>query len=206
LADALLPDLGAVTAALDLGAGPGRLAWEIAVRSAADVLAMDADPLAVRMGEHALRTGALQAVIQTTPRRLALAMLELPQPAPVGRVSWVCGDVLNPPLQAESFDLVCAVNLIDTVADPWVALGQAAALLRPGGHLLLAQPDAWSSTVTPESRWFADDEESWDAAIGEHGLHTARRIDNMEWTLVRHARMRFVYRMWGRLLLKPDVR
>lgn len=61
----------------------------------------------------------------------------------------VVGDAADPPFLAHSFDLVLAINLLDTVPDPRLVLGQADALLRPGGTLALSCPYAWSPERTP---------------------------------------------------------
>lgn len=69
-----------------------------------------------------------------------------------GLIDWVGGDAHDPPLAANQFDLAAAVSLFDSVSDPAVALAQTCALLRPGGLLLVAQPDAWTASVTRRAR------------------------------------------------------
>lgn len=61
-------------------------------------------------------------------------------------------DAANPPFEAERFDGVLLLNLLDSCADPRVVLGQADALLRPGGQLLISAAWAWSDAVTPPAR------------------------------------------------------
>ena len=99
----------------------------------------------------------------------------------------------------EAFDLVTAVNLIDTTADPAVALGQAAALVRPGGHLLLAQPDAWSASATDPARWVPSNDATWDGLLHQYGLETIDREDGFDWELARTPRNRFRYVAHARL-------
>lgn len=66
----------------------------------------------------------------------------------------VVGDAANPPFLAHAFDAVLALNLLDSVPDPRTVLGQADALLRPGGTLVLACPFAWDPSLTPRAAQF----------------------------------------------------
>ena len=70
----------------------------------------------------------------------------------------VVGDAANPPFLAHAFDAVLAINLLDSVPDPRTVLGQADALLRPGGTLVLACPYAWDPTLTPPPSQFSGPE------------------------------------------------
>ncbi|MEN9787273.1 MAG: hypothetical protein RLZZ299_2537 [Pseudomonadota bacterium] len=66
----------------------------------------------------------------------------------------VCADLLDPPFLPHSFDAVVLANVLDSCRDPWVALGQADALLRPGGTLVLTCAYAFHEDVTPRAAWF----------------------------------------------------
>lgn len=48
-------------------------------------------------------------------------------------------DALNPGYPAESFDTVCLSNSLHHFDDPRAVLGQIMRMLRPGGHLILAE-------------------------------------------------------------------
>lgn len=52
----------------------------------------------------------------------------------------VCGDAGAPPLQPGSIDLVCALDVLEHLADDTAALAAWRELLRPGGRLLLTVP------------------------------------------------------------------
>jgi SAM-dependent methyltransferase len=82
-------------------------------------------------------------------------------------ISLVQGDVMNPPFEAGAFTFVLALSLLDTVPEPFIALGQLDALLAPGGLLFLAQPYHWEAQATPASEW-------WTAA-GITGAEVLRR-------------------------------
>lgn len=66
----------------------------------------------------------------------------------------VLGDVHDPPFLAESFDAVLLLNLLDSCREPFLALQQADALLRPGGRLLLSCAFAFQDGVTPPEHRF----------------------------------------------------
>jgi SAM-dependent methyltransferase len=70
----------------------------------------------------------------------------------------VIGDAANPPFLAHAFDAVLALNLLDSVPDPRTVLGQADALLCPGGTLVLACPYAWDPSLTPREAQFSGPE------------------------------------------------
>ena len=67
----------------------------------------------------------------------------------LSRVSWIAGNAMDPPFEAESFAAIVCINLVDSIFDPAVLLGQCQSLLGPGGALVLASPFAWSDAVTP---------------------------------------------------------
>ncbi len=66
----------------------------------------------------------------------------------------VCADLLDPPFLAYGFDAVVLANVLDSCRDPGMALGQADALLRPGGTLVVTCAYAFHEDVTPRSAWF----------------------------------------------------
>jgi SAM-dependent methyltransferase len=77
------------------------------------------------------------------------------------RLRWVVADIFDPPFMAETFAAVVMLNLLDAVAEPLGLLGQAEALLRPGGVLLTSSPYHFQTAVTPEAdglrRWLPPD-------------------------------------------------
>ena len=183
----------------DVGCGVGGFGYEIASRSECDVVGLDASGLVLRVAAaawsgHEVTVPELQLGTHLRARRLIVP------PAPRrGRMSWLCADIHNPPLMAEAFDLVVAINLIDSTPEPVIALGQAAAMVRPGGHLLLAQPDAWSTQATPASEWLTSNDHTWDDLLANCGLETIDQDDGFDWELARTSRYRFRYISHARL-------
>jgi 2-polyprenyl-6-hydroxyphenyl methylase/3-demethylubiquinone-9 3-methyltransferase len=90
---------------LDLGCGAGFLANELAARG------------------HAV-TG-----IDPTPENLDVARAY----DRTGRVDYVRGDARELPFATASFDVVCAMDLLEHVADPERVIAEAARVLAPGG-------------------------------------------------------------------------
>lgn len=183
----LLPD--PPTDALDLGCGVGGLA--LALSSFAEtVTAVDASPVSLRAA------GALSTARSTFVPALddALRLTPSPTPSPAtgsGGVRWVCGSAFDPPFAPAAFDLTTAVNLFDSVRDPAMAIGQAIALLAPGGWLLVSQPDAWSAGATDPSQWLP-----WSAtaALVAEECEVVAADDQMEWELQRSSGVSFRYR------------
>jgi 2-polyprenyl-6-hydroxyphenyl methylase / 3-demethylubiquinone-9 3-methyltransferase len=50
-----------------------------------------------------------------------------------GRVEYLCGDARDLPFPPNSFDVVCAMDLLEHVDDPARVIAEAARVLRPGG-------------------------------------------------------------------------
>lgn len=71
---------------------------------------------------------------------------------PNNNVLFLLADIHNPPFKMESFDFISALNLIDSVRFPFIALGQMDAMLKPGGTLLLSSPYTWNADIS--DGWF----------------------------------------------------
>ncbi len=70
----------------------------------------------------------------------------------LAQVQWVAADARQPPFASETFALVVAVNLLDSISHPAQMLRAAAAMLQPGGVLLLSTPYNWDDDVTHPSQ------------------------------------------------------
>ena len=102
---------------VDVGCGAGGAACAFARRpEVAGVVAVDRDP---RLIEVARRRAEAEGV--------------------AARVRWAGGEVGRLPLPAGSVDLVWASGVVHHVADQQAAVGELAALLRPGGTLALVE-------------------------------------------------------------------
>ena len=200
LCDALLGQVR-VERALELGCGAGNLAMELARRGNGHVTGLDLDAHLLRWAERAASQLEFEVPVRVSAGRFVAGRLSV-RSASSGSVRFVCGNLLDPPFEPQSFDLVALVNVLDAVPYPAVALSQAGALLAPGGHLLFASPDSWNVATTSPSRWLATTEAGWDKVFAKEGLETVTRIDDLEWRLQDTPRLHHLYRVHGRLLRK----
>jgi SAM-dependent methyltransferase len=143
--------------AVDLGCGVGAAALTLAERGL-DVVALDLLLAPLRVLRRLRDEGQVAVPLRTGGSRYRTAPCALPGGplagrAGAGRLTVVVADALAPPLAAEAFDVVHAGAVLDNVADPLFLLGQADALLRPGGRLLLTSAAAWRPDITPEGCW-----------------------------------------------------
>jgi SAM-dependent methyltransferase len=202
LCERFLDNLGGdVGNAIDLGCGAGRLACEISRRLDANVIGLDSNPLILRLAAAAAESERI-AVPVLTSTTVTAQWLEVGERPDRGRVRWLCADVHYPPVRAERFELVLAVNFIDSVVDPFLALGQACAMVRSGGYLLVAQPDAWNASFTDAENWIGADESEWESLLGSFGMEIIDREDGFEWELKRTSRHQFRYVLQARLARK----
>jgi len=66
----------------------------------------------------------------------------------------IVGDAADPPFEAEAFDAVLLLNVLDSTHSPRLVLGQADALLRRGGRLIVSCPYAWNDAITAPAEQF----------------------------------------------------
>lgn len=138
---------------LDLGCGGGRTAFEAAAAAPSGlVLGVDGNLSLLRLARRA----AMQGEVDYDRRRIGLVYDRRQFGAVLpgrDRVDfWAC-DATALPFAAGNADLVLALNVLDCVPDPVGFLHHAAAMLRPGGALLMATPFDWAARATPPLHW-----------------------------------------------------
>jgi SAM-dependent methyltransferase len=202
LCDALLPALPTPLAIADLGCGAGNLAFELARRLPVPIVAVDLDAHLLRWAERAATWLEFEAPVRIDAGRFAASTMRVKGGFESESVRFVCANLLDPPFAGASFDLVTLSNVLDALPYPGVALRQAVALLKPGGHLLFASPDSWNGATTPVNRWLATTEAGWDRVFARAGLESVRRVDDLEWRLQDSPRLHHLYRVHGQLLRK----
>ncbi|MFM7200807.1 MAG: hypothetical protein ACKO6N_08450 [Myxococcota bacterium] len=161
---------------LVLGAALGREAWEC---SGATVL-LDAHLPSLWLGKHLWERGELVLPMNQAGRRWSWAEIRIEPPTQAQAV-WICADVQDPPFEAGAFGSVVGLNLLDSVADPMLAVGQADALTAPEGMLTLTSPFAWRAALTPREKWLEpelgpDNAETVLRRWVEHELAGKRRL------------------------------
>lgn len=150
---------------LVLGAGTGRLAWELALRakSNAKVVALDINPLPLLVTQQLLKGKTLELwELPGHARRSNWAavkrQLDPPQARPTN-LKLIFADALHPPFQDASFDTIVTPWFIDQVPrDISVFLLTIARLLKPGGSWLNQGPLIYDPARTePAQRYCADE-------------------------------------------------
>jgi SAM-dependent methyltransferase/uncharacterized protein YbaR (Trm112 family) len=194
---------------IELGAAAGGVTRALAERFDAPVLGIDLSAPLARFASRALRGGKFRY-----PLRMAGTAYEerefVSPPLLRGNANIWIADALVPPLGPACAGLVLALNLLDCVSDPAALLRAAAALLRPGGHLLLCTPFDWSTAATPAEAWLgarsaasaAPDLGLWAQTVC--GLRVAARSGEHGWDVRVHARATMRYRAELLVLRRPE--
>ncbi len=193
---------------IELGAAAGGVTRALADRFDTPVLGIDLSAPLARFAARALRGGTLRYPLRLAGTAYEQREIEVPPP-PRNNASFWLADALAPPLEPGCAGLVVALNLLDCVSDPAALLRSAAALLRPGGHLLLCTPFDWSTAATPVGAWLgarsgeraAPDVGVWAQSIS--GLLVEGRIAEHSWEVRVHARATMQYRAELLVLKKP---
>jgi SAM-dependent methyltransferase len=123
---------------LDMGCGTGRFTFECAREGFA--VGMDANLDYIKSAAAFQREGVI------TYRRKTRTLAEIdetPDFQPSRNVLFILADILDPPFRMEAFDSISGLNVIDSVKYPLHLLGQADAMLAPGGRLFLSSPYCW---------------------------------------------------------------
>ena len=204
---------------LDLGCAGGRTSFDLAAATGGLVLGVDSNLALLRLARRVARTGTARY----GRRRIGTVYDDRHFAADLpgrGQVDfWAC-DVAALPF-AQPCDLVVALNLLDCVADPPQLLAGMAALLRPGGALLLSTPFDWSLRATPFEGWIGGHSQRGEGGgaaepllralvtAGGHpravaGLRIAGTAD-CEWHTRLHERSAVAYRSHLLALLRYDA-
>lgn len=148
--DAWLP--ASATNAVDLGCGVGAASLALALRGLT-VVALDVLLPPLRLLRRLRDDGMADVPSRLVGSRYRSARCTLPFPLPKDRLTILAADALDPPLEAHAFDVVHAASVLDNVRSPLLLLGQADALLRPGGRLFLTCASSYRADITPEIEW-----------------------------------------------------
>ncbi len=200
---ATLAERGAVSGrTIVLGAGPGRLAYELQP-FCEEVLALDVALDMLLPGRRAMAGAAPAAIVCATDSLEWRAVpVAAPDPARADRIRFVCGDALDPPVRALVFDTVVAANVVDSIFDPSLLIGQVDAILRPGGRAVIVSPYVWKAETTPPGSWLRGGAQQALALLETYGRATtpyesAEWLPEMEWALRVDANHAVRYRLQG---------
>ncbi len=147
------PSLAGVARMLDLGCGGGRTSFDLAAAApGALVLGVDSNLALLRLARQVATTGGGAYGRRRIGTVYDHCRFEAALPGRERVDFWAC-DALALPFAARAAGLVLMLNLLDCVAEPHRLLVEAAAVLHPGGLLLLATPFDWATRATPSQGW-----------------------------------------------------
>lgn len=138
--------------ALDVGCAVGRGSFELA-RHCESVTGIDASHKFIMAAIHVKKHGHI-GINRTDEGVLATRCIgKLPEEIKRERVHFEVGDAHRLREDLGAFDVVCAANLIDRLAEPGQFLQQLPNLVKPGGQLILTSPYTWMEEFTPQDKW-----------------------------------------------------
>lgn len=184
--DNLPPD--ARLRALDLGCAVGRSTFELS-RFCAEVVGIDASGRFIEAAEALRRGERLRCAATVEGDIVEHHEVGMPEGSHPERIRFEVGDALNLRADLGSFDRVLAANLVDRVPDPARWLQGLAALVRPGGQLVITSPYTWLEDYTPRAAWLAGGGRRTRDALTDHlgGFRLLRRLD-LPFVIREHAR------------------
>jgi putative 4-mercaptohistidine N1-methyltranferase len=138
--------------ALDLGCAVGRSTFELA-RTCAEVVGIDYSRRFIAIARELQQKGSFRFESAeegelTRPRRAVVA-----KDIKGKQIKFEEGDAMNLRPGLGHFDVVLMANLIDRLSHPRKCLQQLAALLNPGGQLILTSPYTWLEEYTARRHW-----------------------------------------------------
>ena len=162
--------------ALDLGCAVGRSTFELA-RHCGEVIGVDFSRRFIDAADALRCDGTLDYLradegALTTPC-CALAPVEIDR----GRTRFETGDAMNLRADLGVFDVVLMANLIDRLREPQRCLARLAALIRPGGQLIITSPYTWLEEFTPRANWLGGFERDGQRVTTRDGLEAALADD-----------------------------
>lgn len=187
--------------AIELGCSAGRIVAEL-YAGADHVVGLDLHMGTLRRARRLLAGEALVYNRRLAGRHYRAARVSAGELAvPTDRVTWICGDALDPPLLPNQYDRVVAFNVLDSVRQPRQLLGVLDGLCAHGGEILLSSPYAWQSDVVEEGGRIGGEDPARDlAALLQRGdglaaPYTIEDEDELSWTLRKDARSSVSYRV-----------
>jgi SAM-dependent methyltransferase len=136
---------------LDAGCSVGRYTFECAKNGFA--VGLDINFEMLKLAVEVQRTGKIKYRRKT---RSLGEEKKVSNFSPSNNVLFILADIHNPPFKMETFDFISALNLLDSIKRPLIALGQMDAMLKPRGTLFLSTPYVWNSSISEE--WLETEE------------------------------------------------
>lgn len=179
--------------ALDVGCSVGRSTFELA-RHCREVIGIDYSQAFIDAANR-MKTDGLHAAWRIDEGSAATLLdLKVDPEIDPNRVHFETGDAQDLRQDLGQFDIVIACNLICRLEEPMRLLERLAALVRPGGQLLITTPFTWLEEYTHPANWLGDGAQDSFA-----GLRSALEPDfelNQQWDmpfLIREHARKFQY-------------
>lgn len=141
--------------ALDLGCAVGRATFELS-RHFEACLGIDFSSRFITAAEGMRVSGEVEMKVVQEGDQWRSARLRRPPEAKPDRVEFRVGDALALPPGLGVFDAVLMANLIDRLSRPGQCLEGMAAMVRPGGLLVVTSPYTWLDSFTPREHWLPE--------------------------------------------------
>lgn len=138
--------------ALDLGCAVGRSSFELA-RRCSEVIGIDYSQSFISAATKLRDTGDHPYVSSDEGPRTTPLVARVPAEIDRTRVTFEHGDAQALREGLGLFDVVLMANLIDRLREPRRCLSQLAALVKPGGQLVITSPYTWMEEYTPREHW-----------------------------------------------------
>ena len=145
-------DLPPHARALDLGCAVGRSSFELA-RRCSEVIGIDYSQSFITAATKLRDTGELAYAHTDEGTRTTPLLARVPEEIDRGRVQFEHGDAQALREGLGAFDIVLMPNLVDRLRAPQRCLAQLAALVKPGGQLVITSPYTWMEEYTPHELW-----------------------------------------------------
>jgi putative 4-mercaptohistidine N1-methyltranferase len=144
--------LPAQARALDLGCAVGRATFELA-RHCSEVIGIDYSHGFIQVARHLRQHGSISYAYVEEGHLATPAMAVVPAEIDRHRITFEQGDAQDLRPDLGMFDVVLLANLVDRLREPRRCLGSLAALVRPGGQVILTTPCTWLEDHTAQSQW-----------------------------------------------------
>lgn len=174
---------GAPVRVLDVGAGAGRVAYDIARSEDVDeVIAVEQSPELVNEIRLVASGVRREVSVPVMARRTMPAILRLPAPAPKLKVR--PGDAHDIPAETSSFTCACGFGLLDRVERPRAVVAELARVLKPGGVAVVSCLNDFSGGPASRQEWLDDAGDAFTGGAWEGVVTRSQRLvlrQNAKW-------------------------
>lgn len=127
---------------LDIGCGVGRFTFKSGEQAFAVGMDLNAEHL-----KAAARFQRGEKITYNRRIREFAVRSEISNFKPSQYVVFLLANALDPPFMMDSFDSISILNVLDACPNPLTLLGQADAMLKTGGRLLISSPYCWDEQI-----------------------------------------------------------